>query len=86
MVSDVKSTALFIESIGKGEILDNGTYKACSKAYYDNLFKHKGLKIYKEGKFYWNKDDEIFEHYTHTDSDENWIQFNKTYFWFVSRD
>ena len=51
MVSDLKSTALLIESIGKGEILDNGTYKAFTKIYYDKLFKNRGLKVFKEGRF-----------------------------------
>ena len=45
MVFGIKTVALFIESIGKIELLDSDTYIAFSKAYYDKLFKHKGLKI-----------------------------------------
>ena len=86
MVSESKSTALFIESIGKGELLDNGTYKAFSKIHYDTLFKHKCMKVYKEGRYSWNGDDEMFEHYTHTDTDQKTVQFNRTYFWIVSRE
>ena len=86
MVSDVKSTALFIESIGKGELLDSGTYKAFAKIYYDKLFQQQGLKIFKEGRFCWNKDGELFEHYTHTDFDKKSVKFNRTYFWIVSRE
>lgn len=86
MVLETKSVALFIESIGKGEIMDNGTYKAFSKVHYDKLFKQQGMKINKEGRYSWNEDDKMFEHYTHTDTDQKSVQFNRTYFWIVSKE
>ena len=61
-----KAIALFIEPIGKDEYLDEGRLKANKKAYYDNLFKAKGLKTIKEGRFIWNDVDTEFEHYTST--------------------
>ena len=83
-VRDIQSIALFIEPIGKGEMIDSGKLKTNTKAYYDNLFKHKGFKIIKEGKFIWIKADDVYEHYTHTESIPVYISFHSTYFWIVS--
>ena len=76
--------ALFIEPIGIGEYVDGGKLKANKKVYYDKLFKKKGLKTIKEGRFTWHKIDEEFEHYTSTDWQKFTVPFNRAYFWVVS--
>ena len=54
VLSASNTISLFIEPVGKGEYLDSNRLKANGKAYYDHLFKDKGLKIIKEGRFIWN--------------------------------
>ena len=47
------------------------------------MFKQKGVKIIKEGRFIWNDPDKEFEHYTSTDWMKKTVQFNRTYYWIV---
>ena len=79
-----QSIALFIEAVGKGDLLDENKLTAYKKSYYDKLFKHKGLTIIKHGRFLWNDPDEKFEHYTQTDSIPVTVNFNRTCYWIVS--
>ena len=78
------SVALFIEPIGKGELLDSEKLSAKKKSYYDKLFKENSLEIIEEGRFIWNDPDQEFEHYTTTDGNTVPVYFNRTYYWIVS--
>ena len=83
-MSGSKPISLFIEPVGKGELLYEDRLKANKLIYYNRLFKKKGLHILKEGRFIWNDIDQKYQHYTHTDKDPNTIMFNRTYYWIVS--
>ena len=53
MTKGTKPIALFIEPVGKNELLDSGQLTAYKKVYYDRLFKDMGLKVLKEGRLLW---------------------------------
>jgi hypothetical protein len=59
-MSGSQPISLFIEPIGKGELLDEDRLKANKLIYYEKLFKKKGLNILKEGRFIWNDENEMF--------------------------